>query len=64
MVVQTKHGQDIQYGGTNYYSHTLDNDFREAADILRRLADRLPGLEYLDLTGCVDWLKGKSLSLL
>lgn len=56
-VVQSQHGQEIQYGGTNHYSHTLDNDFREAADVLRRLADRLPGLEYLDLTGCTDWLR-------
>ncbi|KAJ5051949.1 uncharacterized protein L3040_001710 [Drepanopeziza brunnea f. sp. 'multigermtubi'] len=56
-VVQSTHGQDIQYGGTNYYSHSLDNDFREAADVLRRLADRLPGLQYLDLTGCTDWLQ-------
>lgn len=56
-VVQSSHGPDIQYGGTNYYSHSLENDFREAADVLRRLADRLPGLQYLDLTGCTEWLR-------
>jgi hypothetical protein len=56
-VVQSKYGKDIQYGGTNFYSHSLDNDFREASDVLRRLAGRLYGLEYLDLTGCVEWLR-------
>ena len=55
-VVQSK-DRDIQYGGTNFYSHSLDNDFREASDILRRLAGRLYGLEYLDLSGCYQWLR-------
>jgi hypothetical protein len=56
-VVQSRFGKDVQYGGTNYYSHSLDNDFREAAEVLRRLAGRLYGLEYLDLTGCSEWLR-------
>ena len=56
-VVSSRYGKDVQYGGTNYYSHSLDNDFREAAEILRRLANRLYGLEYLDLTGCQHWVK-------
>lgn len=56
-VVQAPNGQEIQYGGTNPYSHFLDNDFAEAADILRRLADRLHGLEYFDITGCTHWLR-------
>lgn len=56
-VMQDNFGRDIQYGGTNFYSHSLDNDFREAAEVLRRLALRLYGLEYLDLTGCSDWLR-------
>jgi hypothetical protein len=56
-VVSSRYGKDVQYGGTNYYSHSLDNDFRESADILRRLANRLYGLEYLDLTGCQDWTR-------
>ncbi len=56
-VMQNKFGRDVQYGGTNYYSHTLDGDFREAAEVLRRLAMRLYGLEYLDLSGCSDWLQ-------
>ncbi len=56
-VVQGRYGKEIQYGGTNYYSHTLDNDFREAAEVLRRLSGRLYALEYLDLTGNSDWLR-------
>lgn len=55
--MQNKFGRDVQYGGTNFYSHTLDNDFREAAGILRRLAARLYGLQYLDLSGCSHWLQ-------
>ena len=56
-VVTSRFGKDIQYGGTGFYSHSLDNDFREAGDVLRRLAGRLYGLEYLDLTGCAEWLR-------
>lgn len=56
-VMSSQFGKDVQYGGTNYYSHTVDNDYREAADVLRRLASRLYGLEYLDLSGCSEWFK-------
>lgn len=56
-VMSTRFGKDVQYGGTNFYSHTLDNDYREAADVLRRLASRLYSLEYLDLSGCSEWVK-------
>lgn len=56
-VVSSKYGKDVQYGGTNYYSHSLDNDFREAASILRRLASTLYGLEYLDVSGCTEWVR-------
>ncbi|KAN0104344.1 hypothetical protein V8E51_010089 [Hyaloscypha variabilis] len=56
-VVTSRFGKDIQYGGTGFYSHTLDNDFREASDVLRRVAGKLYGLEYLDLTGCGEWLR-------
>ena len=55
-VVASPYGKDIQYGGTNYYSHSLDDDYREAASILKRLANHLYNLEYLDLEGCADWL--------
>ncbi|KAI0994666.1 hypothetical protein K3495_g13515 [Podosphaera aphanis] len=32
-------------------------DLNEAADILSRLAERLPNLEYLDLSGCQRWFE-------
>ncbi|KAF4637191.1 hypothetical protein G7Y89_g901 [Cudoniella acicularis] len=56
-VVSSKYARDVQYGGTNHYSHSLDNDFREAADVLRRLAAKACNLEYLDLSGCTEWLR-------
>lgn len=56
-IVASKYTRDVQYGGTNLYSHSLDNDFREAADVLRKLAAKLYGLQYLDLSGCIDWLR-------
>jgi len=56
-VVETRLGRDIQYGATNYYSHSLDDDFQEASEILNRLSARLYSLVYLDLTGCQDWFQ-------
>jgi len=56
-VMQTRLGRDIQYGATNYYSYSLDEDFREASEILNRLSARLYSLVYLDLTGCQDWFQ-------
>jgi hypothetical protein len=56
-VMSSKFGTDMQYGGTNYYSHSLDYDFREASSILRRLATILYGLEYFDITGCTEWAR-------
>lgn len=57
MALASNTGRDIQYGGTNYYSHSLDNDFREASMLLHRLARNLYSLEYLDLSGCADWVR-------
>lgn len=37
-VMSPNRGRDVQYGGTNFYSHSIDSNFREAASILRRLA--------------------------
>lgn len=48
-------GQSVQYGGTGTYSHTLDDDWTEAALLLRRLSGRMYRLEHLDLGGCADW---------
>ena len=53
--VLSAQGRSIQYGGTSLYSHSLDDDWSEAALILRRLAKKLYRLEYLDLTGCSAW---------
>jgi hypothetical protein len=47
--------KNVQYGGTNYYSHTIDQDWSEAASLLRRLSNALYSLEWLDLDGCDDW---------
>lgn len=44
----------VTYGGTNFYS-AFDNDWREAAGILRTLSRSLYCLKWLDLTGCGDW---------
>lgn len=54
--VVTAQGQSIPVGGTNFYSHSLDNDYSEAILILRKLSENMYGLEYLDLTGCSPWL--------
>lgn len=54
-VVDPRTGRAVQYGGTGYYSHSLDGDWAEAVLVLRRLSRCLYGLEYLDLTGCGGW---------
>jgi hypothetical protein len=53
--VSSRYSPRIQYGATNHYSHTLDNDWSEAAAILRRLSTSLYSLEYLDISGCSSW---------
>ncbi|KAL8372085.1 hypothetical protein RB595_001740 [Gaeumannomyces hyphopodioides] len=45
----------VQYGGTGFYSHSLDDDWSEAVAVLKRLSKNLYGLEHLDLTGCAAW---------
>lgn len=49
-------GRDIQYGASNMYSRSLDGDFSESALVLKKLANGVYGLEYLDLEGCIDWI--------
>ncbi|ROW05814.1 hypothetical protein VMCG_05320 [Cytospora schulzeri] len=61
--VVTEQGQTVQYGGTNPYSHSLDNDWSEAILILRKLSRSLYGLEYLDLTGCAPWFEALTTSV-
>ncbi|ESZ93466.1 hypothetical protein SBOR_6144 [Sclerotinia borealis F-4128] len=48
--------RDIQYGASNIYSRTLDDDFSESALVLKKLANGVYGLEYLDLEGCSEWI--------
>ncbi|KAJ4299567.1 hypothetical protein N0V90_004813 [Kalmusia sp. IMI 367209] len=45
----------VSLGGTHYYSD-LDDDWHEAANILRRLSLNTYCLKWLDLEGCM-WLK-------
>ncbi|KAI0176060.1 hypothetical protein GGR52DRAFT_342850 [Hypoxylon sp. FL1284] len=49
-------GRSVQYSGLGPYSHSLDGDWSESILILNRLSKALYSLEYLDLTGCGDWL--------
>ncbi|KAK5050445.1 hypothetical protein LTR84_003726 [Exophiala bonariae] len=53
-VVHVPGARPVVYGGTNIYS-SLDNDWREAAGILRTLSRALYCLTWLDLTGCGNW---------
>ncbi|KAL2262204.1 hypothetical protein VTK26DRAFT_2162 [Humicola hyalothermophila] len=54
-VVDPRTGRAIPYGGTGFYSHSLDGDWAEAVLLLRRLSRCLYGLEWLELTGCGAW---------
>lgn len=60
--VVDSNGLTYQAGGTNPYSHTLDNEWSEQILILRKLSQSLYGLEYLDLTGCNLWFKALTAS--
>lgn len=61
--VVTTQGQTVQYGGTNPYSHSLDDDWSEVILILRKLSQSLYCLEYLDLTGCAPWFRALTASV-
>lgn len=61
--VVTTQGQTVQYGGTNPYSHSLDDDWSEGVLLLRKLSQALYGLEYLDLTGCAPWFRALTVSV-
>ena len=45
----------IDYGASNFYSAT-DGDFSEAAGVLKRLSKMTYCLQWLDLTGCSEWV--------
>ncbi|KAK4697709.1 hypothetical protein P7C71_g398, partial [Lecanoromycetidae sp. Uapishka_2] len=46
----------VNYGASNLYS-AYDNDWSEAASLLRRLGKSTYCLKWLDLTGCYPWVQ-------
>ena len=55
--VVNSQGQRIPYGGTQLYSHSLDDDWSEALVVLKIFSRNLYKLEYLDITGCSSWFR-------
>lgn len=53
--LETPHGH-VNFGASSFYS-SLDNDWSEAASILRRLSRSTYCLKWLDLTGCFPWVQ-------
>ncbi|KAI1609805.1 hypothetical protein EDD36DRAFT_56255 [Exophiala viscosa] len=53
-VINSPGARPVVYGGSDIYT-AYDNDWREAAGILRTLSRSLYCLKWLDLTGCGDW---------
>ena len=53
-VIQSPGSRPVVYGGSDMYTG-YDNNWREAAGILRTLSRSLYCLRWLDLTGCGDW---------
>jgi len=51
----THNHASISLGGTHIYS-VLDQDWHEAANILRRFSNNTYCLKWLDLEGCNEWL--------
>ena len=47
---------NVNYGASNFYS-AYDNDWSEAAAILRRLGKSTICLKWIDLTGCYPWVQ-------
>ena len=47
---------NVSFGASNFYSG-YDNDWTEAASILRRLSKSTYCLKWLDLTGCFPWVQ-------
>ena len=47
---------NVSFGASSFYSN-LDNDWGEAASILRRLSRSTYCLKWLDLTGCFPWVQ-------
>lgn len=47
---------NVNFGASSFYS-SFDNDWTDAASILRRLSKSLYCLKWLDLTGCFPWVQ-------
>ncbi|CAF9923306.1 hypothetical protein IMSHALPRED_005891 [Imshaugia aleurites] len=47
---------NVNFGASDFYS-VYDNDWTEAATILRRLSKSVYCLKWLDLTGCFPWVQ-------
>ena len=50
------HQGNVNFGATSFFSG-LENDWSEAASILRRLSRSTYCLKWLDLTGCLPWVR-------
>lgn len=53
--VSSGNSPEVRAGGTHMYSG-LDQDFSEAASLLRQLSSHLLCLQWLDLEGCAEWM--------
>lgn len=47
---------NVSFGASSFYS-SFDNNWSEAASVLRRLSRSTYCLKWLDLTGCFPWVK-------
>lgn len=52
--VSSQHSPDVRAGGSHYYSN-MDQDYSEAASLLRQLSGNLLCLKWLDVEGCAEW---------
>lgn len=53
--VYGRYAGPVALGGSHFYS-AMDDDWDEAANILRRFSNNTYCLKWLDLQGCNDWL--------
>jgi len=53
-IVSSQRSPDVRAGGSHYYSN-MDQDYSEAASLLRQLSGNLLCLQWLDVEGCAEW---------
>lgn len=51
---------NVRYGGSDFYSTAVDNDWNETVSVLRRLGRATLCLKWLDLEGCDNWTESLS----